>query len=135
MLYKCNNCSYTTQRACDLRRHQSRKYPCNRHSKDNTCNSKDDRNVSSESERINPESEIMNPQTEIMNPKSEIMNPESENMNPGSENMNPESKDVDTLKCSKCNKTFCRIDYLKLHEKKCDGFHKRQCRILSLIHI
>lgn len=33
------------------------------------------------------------------------------------------------LQCGKCGNIFCRKDYLKIHEKKCDGYHKRQCKI------
>lgn len=42
-----------------------------------------------------------------------------------------EEKVVDnSLRCSKCNKVICRKDYLKIHEKNCDGFaNKKQCTI------
>nr|QOI90460.1 hypothetical protein HWQ62_00324 [Pyramimonas orientalis virus] len=31
--------------------------------------------------------------------------------------------------CSKCKKIFTRKDHMKVHEKKCDGFDKKQCKI------
>jgi hypothetical protein len=30
--------------------------------------------------------------------------------------------------CSKCKRTFTRKDNMKIHEKKCNGFHKKQCK-------
>ena len=41
MLYKCEHCNYSTKRLCDLRRHENRKYPCNRKTKVDTCNLED----------------------------------------------------------------------------------------------
>lgn len=37
MLYKCDICNYSTKRLCDLRRHESRKIPCTKESKDKLC--------------------------------------------------------------------------------------------------
>jgi hypothetical protein len=35
----------------------------------------------------------------------------------------------DNFRCSKCKRDFTRKDHLKVHEKKCDGFYKKQCKI------
>ena len=41
MLDKCEHCNYSTKRLCDLRRHENRKYPCNRKKKVDTRNLED----------------------------------------------------------------------------------------------
>lgn len=33
------------------------------------------------------------------------------------------------LRCTKCFRTFSRKDNLKVHEKKCDGYSRKQCKI------
>ena len=37
--------------------------------------------------------------------------------------------DDPSFQCSKCNKLFTRKDNIKKHEKKCDGYDKKQCKI------
>ena len=111
MLYKCGNCSYTTQRACDLRRHQSRKFPCNKKSKENICN--------------NTESSI------VTTPSSNISS-DSSNISSDSSNVTTNTSSMTTTKvfaCRKCKKVLSRADHLKDHESKCDGFDKKQCKI------
>ena len=120
MLYKCNNCSYTTQRACDLRRHQSRKYPCNRHSKDNTCNSKDTNN-------LEPNTVNLEPNTVDLELNTVDLEPNTVNVEPDTVNVEPNKS---KFSCSKCSKLFTRKDHMRVHEKKCVGLvDPRQCNI------
>ena len=128
MIYKCNNCKYTTQRACDLRRHQSRKYPCNRHSKDKLCNYKENKsdNVTSENNNDNVENN----------------NGVVENNNGVVENNNDDVKNVDApvkeglksnlskqFTCEQCKKSYKNERGYKDHLKKCTGLNPLQCQI------
>lgn len=54
-------------------------------------------------------------------------------MTPVVKNNNP---DFDTImqnnseiKCMRCNRTFCRKDYLRKHQETCDGLDPKQCRV------
>ena len=105
MLYKCINCSYTTQRACDLRRHQSRKYPCNRKSKENICNSLFQQNTNVDQQNTNGNQQNTNGDEEV------------------------KDKSTRLFQCNKCNKVFSSNQRLQGHEIKCDGLDKRQCKI------
>ena len=118
MLYKCDNCRYTTQRACDLRRHQARKYPCNRHSKDKGCNPtignyvKEDCNPVTINNRENGD-----PVTDGSIPVRNACNPVKGN------------RPVRIFQCQKCKKILSSKRQLGYHESKCDGLVPKQCRI------
>nr|QOI90458.1 hypothetical protein HWQ62_00322 [Pyramimonas orientalis virus] len=91
MMYKCEHCNYSSKRLCDLRRHESRKTPCNTKLKDTVCNLK----------------------TPVISDPVDISCQSTEN----------------NITCSKCKKKFTRKDHMKIHETKCDGFDKKQCKI------
>ena len=121
MLYKCDNCNYSTKRLCDLRRHENKKYPCYKKIKVSLCNLEDTQINNLFPQKNNPEPQINNPEPQINNHEPQINNHEPQINNVSALNTN--------LKCGKCRKVFARKDNLKRHENKCDGYDKRQCRI------
>ena len=102
MLYKCDNCNYATKRLSDLRRHQNKKFPCNK-------------KIEVTVDNLEEGSDI-HPDPEILHPDPEILHPVPENIH-------------ELFTCSKCQKQFTRKDNLKVHERKCDGLDSRQCKI------
>ena len=92
MLYKCSNCNYTTKRACDLRRHQSRKYPCNRESEDKSCNRDVVINVPQNTDNVPLFTDNVPVNTDNVSIDTENVSTDTENVK--------SSK----YKCSKCNK-------------------------------
>ena len=120
MLYKCEHCNYSTKRLCDLRRHENRKFPCNRKTKVDTCNLEDNNNCSNTNE-------TMSQNNENMSQNDANMSLNNENMSLNNENI---SLNTDTIfTCSKCNKQLKCKQNLINHEKICDGYDKRQCKI------
>ena len=52
------------------------------------------------------------------------------NVNNNNVDVNNNNVDVNKFQCVKCIRFFCRNDYLKKHEEKCDGLlYSKQCRI------
>lgn len=112
MLYKCDNCNYTTKRLSDLRRHQSKKRPCNKKTEVDINNS----NV------------ILNSNNNVTNCNDNVTNCNANNENIGTQNTNVECKSKMNT-CSKCQKQFNRKDRFINHKSKCDGLDSRQCKI------
>ena len=113
MEYYCLNCNYKTRRKVDFDRHLRRKFSCNKN--DKTSNGIDtDASMSSKKEDIDPEKVDVDPEKVDADPEKVDADPEK----------------VDGLiQCSKCSKLFTRKDHMRVHERKCDGFHKLQCRV------
>ena len=130
MLYKCDNCKYTTQRACDLRRHQARKYPCNRHSKDKGCNNVERQNVNVGIRDLNADTQIVNADVRDLNDDREI---QVQTINAEVQNINAEvqrnTKDTPVMQCEKCNKQYLSKRRYKQHIANCTGLHLLQCAI------
>ena len=123
MLYKCDHCNYSTKRLCDLRRHENRKYPCNRKVKEDTCNLED--NGIMENSDLNTNANDLN--TNDIDQESIVDDQESLVEYPDS-NVKNQSKNSKFV-CYKCGKSFSRNQRLKGHMEKCDGLDKRQCKI------
>jgi uncharacterized C2H2 Zn-finger protein len=67
-----------------------------------------------------------------MSPDLQNMSTDLQNMSPDLQNMSPETQEMtqeDIFKCSKCDKVLSTKHSLLRHEKTCDGYNKRQCRI------
>ena len=107
MLYKCDNCNYTTKRLSDLRRHQNKKRPCNNKTEVNADNLTEVSNLNANVTNCNANIEIIDNNTQNMN-------------------TNSNSK---IYTCSKCQKQFNRRDRFRNHESKCDGLDSKQCKI------
>ena len=138
MLYKCDHCSYTTKRRCDLIRHENRKTFCYKKIEVPVCILEDTKKhmalpeiVNATPEIINATPEIINAAPEIINAAPEIINatPEIINATPEIINATPEIENNKSHICPKCNKGFSRKDHIKEHLKKCEGFDKKQCKI------
>ena len=108
MIYKCNNCNYTTKRLSDLRRHQSKKRPCNKQVEVNVYNLTEASNINDN----------------VINCNDNVIN--CNDTNTQNMNININSK---IYTCSKCQKLFNRKDRFKHHESKCDGLDPKQCKI------
>ena len=118
MLYKCEHCIYTSKRLSNLIRHKNRLYPCNKTSKVNVCKREVPQELTVESQDLTVE--------------SHNMTAESHNMTAETHNMTAETQEMtqeEIFKCSKCDKVLSRKDSLLRHEKTCDGYNKRQCKI------
>ena len=99
MVFNCEFCDYQTTRKYNLFIHNKRLTPCYLgKTKNNTNNDV----------KLDP----------IIDPLK--INVEEKN-HPSKMNVNDPS-----FQCSKCNKVFTRKDHMKVHEKKRDGFDKRQ---------
>ena len=120
MLYKCEHCIYTSNRLSNLIRHKNRLYPCNITSKVNVCKREVDQNISLDLQNMSLDLQNISPETQNISP-------ETQNMSPETQNMSPETKEI--FKCSKCDKVLSRKHSLLRHEKTCDGYNKRQCKI------
>ena len=55
MIYKCDHCNYSTKRSCDLRRHQSKKRPCNKKIVVDVDKLKKAQNINADTQNINAE--------------------------------------------------------------------------------
>ena len=115
MLFNCDNCDYQTTRKYNLDLHYKRLTPCNlTKQKKNTSNDvKIVPNINPIDVRANPVDVRANIQT----------NPVDVNADPVDVNAQ------NSIQCPKCNKVFTRKDHMKVHEKKCDGYDKKQCKI------
>jgi uncharacterized C2H2 Zn-finger protein len=63
---------------------------------------------------------------------SQEMTAETHNMTAETQEMTAETQEMtqeEMFKCSKCDKVLSRKDSLLRHEKTCDGYNKRQCKI------
>jgi hypothetical protein len=118
MLFNCDNCDYQTTRKYNLDLHYKRLTPCKL--------TKQKKNTSTDVkiECIIDPSKIMDDPSKIMDDPSKIMDDPSKIMDDPSKIM-----DDPSFQCSKCNKLFTRKDNIKKHEKKCDGYDKKQCKI------
>lgn len=112
-IYACENCSYRSKRLADLQRHKNKKSPCINEIKVNVDKEKVPENNTPLPENTTHFSE---------NTTSFLKNP-----TPFPENTTPII--VTDAKCSKCFKVFSRVDNMRVHEKKCDGTHRLQCKI------
>ena len=141
MLYKCEHCNYSTKRLCDLRRHENRKYPCNRKKKVDTCNLEDGEILTNDIHNVtdslcnvtepfhNVTVDIHNVTGNIHNVTDDIHNVTDDINNVG-DDLHTVTESIKTkFQCEKCNKYLSSKNNLKIHQKKCDGLHPRQCRI------
>jgi len=111
MLFNCDNCDYQTTRKYNLDLHYKRLTPCNL--------TKQKKNTSNDV-KIVPN----------INPIDVRANPVDVNADPVDVNADPVDVNAqNSIQCSKCNKVFTRKDHMKVHEKKCDGYDKKQCKI------
>ena len=109
MLYKCENCDYTTNRATNLRRHKARKIPCFTRDGNTTENTSLHVNVTVGKTNVTETSPVVaDKQTDVTGTETDVK---------------------ETLKCSKCNKTFLSKLGWKKHVSKCDGLDSKQCPI------
>jgi hypothetical protein len=121
-VYKCEHCNYCSNRNGDLLRHLNRKYPCNKKTKEVLCKVEDKQDV---------------PPDIIVDKKPDPVDPVDITVDKKPDPVDPVDITVATIdkttcksyKCPKCKKDFTRKDHMKVHEKKCDGFHKKQCKI------
>ena len=115
MLFNCDNCDYQTTRKYNLDLHYKRLTPCNlRKQKKNTSNDV----------KIEPNTNPIDVRANPVDVRANIQ------INPVDVNADPvDVKAQKSTQCSKCNKVFTRKDHMKVHEKKCDGYDKKQCKI------
>jgi hypothetical protein len=96
-IFKCNCCTYFSDRKYNLQKHIDRKHYENI---PNIQNYKNRQNV---------------------NPKVQNVNPKTQNVNPKIQNVNP------IFKCEKCNKIYKTKKHLITHESKCNGIDDLTC--------
>jgi hypothetical protein len=113
MIYKCDHCNYSTKRSCDLRRHQSKKRPCNKKIVVDVDKLKEAQNINADTQNINAD-------TQNINADTQNINADTQNINADTQNINAEFKS-NIYTCFKCQKQFNRKDKLKTHESVCDG--------------
>ena len=125
MLYKCEHCNYTSNRLSNLVRHNNRLYPCNKTSKVNVCKREAPQELTAGSQDMTVGSQELTAGSQDMTAGSQDMTAETHNMTAETQEMTQE----EMFKCSKCDKVLSRKDSLLRHEKTCDGYNKRQCKI------
>jgi len=118
MLYKCEHCNYISNRLSNLVRHKNRLYPCNKTSKVNVCKREAPQELTVGSQEMTAETHNMTAETQEMTAETQEMTAETQEMT-----------QEEMFKCSKCDKVLSRKDSLLRHEKTCDGYNKRQCKI------
>jgi len=96
-IFKCNFCTYFSDRKYNLQKHIDRKH----------C------------ENIQNVQNFKNGQK--VNPKVQNVNPKVQNVNPKIQNVNP------IFKCEKCNKIYKTKKHLITHESKCNGIDDLTC--------
>lgn len=122
MLYKCEYCNYCTKRVRDLRRHQNRKYQCNREIKDKTPNLEDTDLCENNEHFINANEHLINADEHFINADKHFINADEHLINVD------ESKSNRFI-CSKCKKHFSSNQRLRGHIESCDGLDSKQCKI------
>ena len=111
MQFNCDKCDYQTTRKYNLDLHYKRLTPCNltKQKKNTSTDVKIVINANEPNVRANDRNE---PNVRVNEPADEP------NVNVG-----------DNTKCLKCLKVFTSVPILRKHEKKCDGYDKKQCKI------
>jgi hypothetical protein len=112
MVFNCDKCDYQTTRKYNLDLHYKRLTPCNL--------TKQKKNTSND---VKIEINVDEPNVNVGEPNVNVGEP---NVNVGEPNVNV--GDINT-KCLKCLKVFTSVPILRKHEKKCDGYDKKQCKI------
>lgn len=106
MLFKCENCTYTTKRVCDLLRHEQRKKPCYKKRQALVV-------VPIQAETaVAPQNHVM--EQEVVSVEPVVLKP----------NVDEENENF----CFKCKKSFYDKYKLRDHSKKCDGLDSKQCK-------
>ena len=123
-MYSCSNCSYTSHRLFDLRRHQRRKTPCSEeHSGTHTTNNLRERGQNGIAEGQNGIAEGQNGIAEGQNGIAEGQNGIAEGQN----GMKSLGSKTHTEYCVKCKKRFsCKKSYNR-HRKICRGVESNVC--------
>nr|QOI90365.1 hypothetical protein HWQ62_00228 [Pyramimonas orientalis virus] len=132
MRFKCENCEYVSNRRSDLERHVNRKYPCIKKTKDVVCKVEDGVNklknpvklTAGQEKTLNDPVKLTAGQEKTLNDPVKLTAGQEKSLN------DPvKLTDKTTMQCSRCDREFTRKDHMKVHEKNCDGFHKKQCKI------
>lgn len=130
MLYKCDHCDYSSRRLFDLRRHENKKKPCYKKLDVATCKIEDPEIMSPSSLKCNKVPVELSPQPVELSPQPVELSYKPVELSPPQVVEEPINQEQNNqIMCSKCNKVFTRKDHMKVHEKKCDGYDKRQCKI------
>ena len=118
MQFNCDKCDYQTTRKYNLDLHYKRLTPCNL--------TKQKKNTSTDV-KIEPVTKPVDVQTDPVDVQTKPVDVKTK---PVDVQTDPEDvKAQNSTQCSKCNKVFTRKDHMKVHEKKCDGYDKKQCKI------
>ena len=113
MIYKCDDCNYSTKRLCDLRRHHNKKRPCNKKIEVGVDKLED---CSNNSPICSNNSPICSNNSPICSNNSPICS-------------NNRILQSNQFICSKCNKQLTSKRNLISHESNCDGLDSKQCKI------
>lgn len=114
-MYKCDTCSYTTNKKSNLNNHRRRKTPCTTRSATNN-----NTQSSSESSITNKDEETSSNKEPVAPPNDDVV------CQPCDDVIVTKS---DRFKCSKCDKILSTKQSLDNHEGKCDGLHPLQCNV------
>jgi hypothetical protein len=111
MIYTCAVCNYETLRKVDLERHLNKKRPCK--PKITTSSAKKE-TVDVNDVRKREPVDV----NDVYNVNDDIKNA-----------LNKNESNIKPNQCSKCLRIFTRKDHMRVHERKCDGFDKKTCKI------
>jgi hypothetical protein len=129
MVYKCNNCKYSTKRRVDLIRHENKKGSCI-NNQDILLSGVQNNNIL---ENVMVKDTISLENVTVERDKNEIslenVMVDNDGVVHGSDLINcSKSESFKKHLCIKCKKDFSTKHTLNVHQIKCDGLHKLQCK-------
>jgi hypothetical protein len=128
MVYKCNNCKYSTKRRVDLIRHENKKGSCI-NNQDILLSGLQNNNIL---EKVG--GRVNNPLEKVGVVGNNLLNPlekvgvDNDGVVHGSNLINYSEIVLPKYICNKCNKEFTTKHSLEVHQIKCDGLDKFQCK-------
>jgi len=113
-MYRCTNCSYSTTRQYDLRRHERRKKPC-------TTNVMTDQDEELRGQNISREGQNISRERQNISREGQNISREGQNISHNSRRI------INSCYCDKCKKYLSCKKSFDRHVQRCKGYPSKTC--------